>query len=120
MGWDAHSSAKKDWAVNKLKDPDINRLFKNAEAYVIRKSGRVDWYLRMGGLDCSACADMIEKATGRSPYVKNGWGKDLVKAINKTANWDFKYEPDEAWAYWSAKKFLEICAKANLSISFSW
>lgn len=120
MGWDAHSTAKADWEHHKLTDPTIDKMFKNAEMYVRRKAGTVDANLRMAGLDCSNCAHMIEKATGRTAWDYKKWPKKLVKEISKNANWDFEYEKDEAWAYWSAKKFLETCAKAGLSISFSW
>jgi hypothetical protein len=120
MGWDAHSSAKKDWENNKLKDPTTDKLFKNAELYVKRKSGTVDGYLRMAGLDCSACAEMLEKATGKSAWSENDWNKDFVKRMNEKANWDFDFSQEDSWAYWSARKFLQTCAKANLSISFSW
>lgn len=120
MGWDAHSSAKRDWKKMKLKDPITDKLFKNAEVYVKRKAGSVDGYLRMAGLDCSACAKMLEQATGRSAWDERGWDKDFLIKVNEKANWDFEYEQEQAWAYWSAKKFLESCAKAGLSISFSW
>ena len=120
MGGDARSTTKKDWEKNKLKDPTIDKLFKNAELYVKRKAGSVDGCLRMAGLDCSACAKMLEKATNRSAWDESEWSNDFVKKINLDANWDFEYENEQAWAYWSAKKFLETCAKANLSISFSW
>ena len=120
MGWDAHSTAKKDWEKKKLKDPTTDKLFKNAEAYVKRKAGSVDGYLRMAGLDCSSCAEMLERATGRSVWDERDWNKDFVVKVNEKANWDFEYEQEQAWAYWSAKKFLESCAKAGLSIYFSW
>jgi len=44
----------------------------------------------------------------------------MLKKLNQKANWDFKYKKEDAWAYLSARKFLELCAKHNLSIRFSW
>lgn len=63
---------------------------------------------------------MIERATGRSVWDERDWDKEFLIKVNKQANWEFEYQQEEAWAYWSAKKFLETCAKAGLSISFSW
>lgn len=120
MGWDAYSPAGRDYKKNKLKDPAIDKLFKNAESYVKRKTGSVDGLLRMAGLDCSDCAEMLDKATGRSVTDDNNWSKNFVKKMNACANWDFEYEQEQAWAYWSARKFLETCAKAGISISFKW
>ena len=122
MGWDAYSSVKKDYTgkTPKIVNPVHAKAFKNAFAYVKRKAGSVDGYLDGGALDCSACAFMLEKATGRTAWFIKGWDKKQVKKIAKKANWDFKYHKDKAWAYWSAKKFLETCAKQDLAIQFSW
>ena len=119
MGWDAHSSAEKNWQKRKLADSKINRMFKNAEAYVKKKASSVDWYLHLAGLDCSSCAKMLEQATGESCW-EDGWSEEKVKELAAKANWNFEFEKEKDWAYWSAKKFLETCAKANLSITFSW
>lgn len=122
MGWDAFSSAKPDFEKRCVKGVKVDRLFKNAETYVRRKSGGyVDGYLRMGALDCSDCGRMLEKATGKSVCNENEsrWSVAVVKEINKNANWDFDYSSEETLYYWSARKFLEVCAKAGLAIRFS-
>lgn len=120
MGWDAHSSAKVNWKENRLRNANLNRLFINAHGYVKRKTGGVDGFLSIGSLDVDDCALMLEKATGKSCWDEKGWSKKEVKEIYKKADWDFEYKINEAWAYWSAKKFLEVCAKSNLSIRFSY
>jgi len=74
----------------------------------------------MGGLDCSECARMLEKATKMNAWDENGWDVEKVKTLHSSADWKFNYHKDKAWAYWSAKKFLEICAENNLSIEFSF
>lgn len=93
MGWDASAKIEIDWAANKIKDPVINKLFENAKRYVIRKAGCVDALLELGGLDCSACGKMLEKATNRSVYDEKGWSEEVVKTIKAEANWNFKYKP---------------------------
>ena len=119
MGWDAFSSVK-TLDDCKPKHPEPRRLFRNAHLYVKRKAGSVDGYLEYGSLDCSDCRRMLEEATGESCYDENGWSKEKVRDLQKSANWNFEYDPEDAWAYWSARKFLEVCAKLNLSIEFSW
>ena len=123
MGWDAHSSADMKSTIRKLyiRDPKIRKLFKEAETFVREKSnGHVDIYLHIGSLDTSTCGKMLERAVGWPVYDEDGWNVDKVKKLNAEANWDFKFKKEDAWAYWSARKFLEVCAQANLSISFSW
>jgi hypothetical protein len=119
MGWDAHSSAEKDWKKKRLVDKGMRKAFNNADKFVKSKTGTVDWYLHMAGLDCSSCAEMLQKATGRDCWGED-WKSEKIEKINESANWDFEYSTDEAWAYWSAKKFLELCAKFKLSVEFSW
>lgn len=121
MGWDAHSTPFKLTANHKLQiiNPKHRRSFKNASNYVKRKEKIVDWLLEYGGLDCSDCAEMLQKATGMDCWGENlSWQR--VKSYAKKANWDFCYPKTEAWAYWSARKFLETCAKLNLPIRFIW
>ncbi len=120
MGWDAASSANIDWENDKLEDENLDHLFKLAAKYVKEKTGTVDGYLELGGLDVSNCAYMLEKATGKNCWNEKGWSVEEVKQLQESANWNFEYDEEEAWSYWSAKKFLEVCAEASLSISFSY
>lgn len=120
MGWDAHSSAKVDWDRHRLADDNIHNLFAEAVDEVRKKADMVDGFLHLGSLDLRACAYMLQKATGQSCFSEQGWDADLVKLLNQRANWNFAYEKEESCEYWSARLFLETCAKANLSISFSW
>lgn len=78
MGWDAFSSARKNYnlkGLSKIVSPTTKKLFKNADRYVRHKTGTVDAYLIGGGLDCSTCAYMLEKATGLSAWDEKGWDK---------------------------------------------
>ncbi len=126
MGWDANASVKikrdenfKLLNANELLNPEYAEAFKQASKQARKETGSVDALLRLGGLDCSTCAKMLEKATGESVYVEE-WSASKVKTLSKSANWGFKCDDSKAWAYWSARLFLETCAKFNLSIQFSW
>lgn len=120
MGWDAFTSARTDYKLNKLKSKRIDKLFDNATKYVVKKAGSADIYLRTAGLDCSACALMLQEATGESVWVDKKWNREYVRKVNREADWNFEYDKEDAWAYWSARKFLETCARAGLSIHFSY
>ena len=118
MGWDAFANIERDWDKKIVKVSAINKEFKKASKYVQKKTGAVDWLLTMGGLDVSTCGNMLERATNESVY--KDWDAELVQKLNKSAYWGFEYDKAESWAYYSAKKFLEICAKFDLSIRFSY
>ena len=125
MGWDAY-------AVNGIgqsilselgrENPQFNK-YKKAFAIVSRQvnlvANGVDAFLSSGALDCSECAYMLQEATNISC-----WGRDLsiddVQTLRTEANWDFEFEPERAWAYYSAKAFLETCAEMRLGIKFSF
>ncbi len=120
MGWDAHSSVLVDWKAGKLKNSKLNTAFKNASNEIVSQCGEVDGLLYLGGLDFKEAGLMLEIATKESVFELNGWSSEKVKELNKKANWNFKYDKESRWLYLSAKKFLEVCAEHNLSITFSW
>lgn len=121
MGWDAHSSVEVDYTRQpaRIKNEDQHLAFTNEAKSIINQAGTVDGNFDFGGLDCSRCARMLEKATGESCYGAD-WDAAKVKELRKNANWKFYRSKEHKWAYLSAKKFLELCAKFDLSISFSW
>ena len=132
MGWDAYAT-KNDEIVNinwnlynsdkrpELTDPVLKVTFEKA-AQTVRElaEDKYDWMLSFGGLACSDCARMLEKATGidTHPIDDSLLSSEQVKNLHKKANWEFAAIP--LWAYWSARKFLEVCAKHNLGMQFSW
>jgi hypothetical protein len=111
MGWDAISSVGKNKA--------IIAKFKEAEKLTISMAGFSDASLCLGRLGCKISGEMLEIATGENVY-NNSWSAEKVKQLYQTANWDFQYNEEDDWAYWSAWYFLAVCAKNELSISFSW
>lgn len=125
MGWDAYAKpVDNDWKKDgRIVNRRQRRVFKEASKEVYEKAGTVDWLLDKGGLDVSTCGEMLAQATGQSVYDENGWNKKRVKELSRTADWSFIDHPvdiEDLWAYWSAKKFLEACAKLGLGIRFSY
>lgn len=126
MGWDAFSSYN-----NKSKSKQnlaAKKAFKEASEHVMKLTGTVDGYLGDGGLDCSDCRHMLEKAANLGSknlnwglaYGESGMSPFCVKVVFGFSNWDFKFSKQDAWAYWSAREFLRICAENNLSIRFDY
>lgn len=128
MGWDAISSANKTWKSRSKAQIKIINEFTNAIDNVIKKTGSVDGGLEVGCLDTSACRYMLEKAAESSKeslnwglaYSEGGMSVEAVKVMHMFLNWDFKYKKDDAWAYWSAKEFVRVCAENGLSIRFDY
>ena len=123
MGWDAFAMQRgkhleRDWPMRRIKKRRFRRAFTKASERTHDRTGQVDWMLQIGGLDCSPCAEALEAATGM-----DAWGDDLtVRQIQQYATgarWDFE-ENFEPWAYWSAREFLETCARLRLGMHFSW
>ena len=135
MGWDAYAITKKnkdlavDYHGNDISDvyktptliyPPFEEGFKAARKKTIKKAKMADAYLGHGGLDCSECAYMLNKAIKGSHAWEDKWTATHVKKLAKSADWNFTYDEDDTWAYYSAKHFLETCAKLNLGIRFSF
>lgn len=123
MGWDAHSVVKLALSKNlkaRIVNKHLRKVFEDIAEEVKTMCGTVDGHLHLGGLDVSRCGEMLSYATGQSVYDERGWPADFVRNLNERANWEFPIDENDGWAYWSAKKFLETCAKEGLSITFSW
>jgi hypothetical protein len=112
MGWDAYASRSKGHVSE----------FKAAAERVKKLTGSVDWLLEKGGLDCSDCAIELQKATGRNCWDDNGWTPFTVNELANNSYWpsieDIPIE--RRWAVFSAKEFLETCAKIGSGIYFSY
>lgn len=115
MGWNAFiifddiTSDKKELIINDFNKSSIE--IKNTGNYV-------DGYLHIGGLDCKESGSILEQATRMSVYVVN-WKKEMVKKIFDDSDWCFNNKVDNGLLL-SAMKFLELAAKYNLGIKFSW
>lgn len=130
MGWDAYATkAGEDldryWHHDQadrepeLVDPALRAAFEVAATEARQLGGSTDWLLSIGGLDVSTCGEKLSAAVGRSVYDEDGWTPEEVKEMASSADWKAT-DVQPAWAYWSARKFLETCAAHNLGIRFSW
>lgn len=131
MGWDAyatkngkHIKTKINWSKDSfeyfIENPTIREQFELARRLVLDKTTSVDGLLEKGGLDCSACARVIESATNESAYSEDGWSEEKTKRLFVKARWEFIAEEDRDWAYWSAYFFLRTCVENGYGVSFSW
>lgn len=116
MGWDAHAVFDKNAPDYK----NAKKAFKAASKVVtLIYDNTVDGNLHLGGLDCSICGELLEKATSRSVY--EDWGIGNVKTNECFSIWNKgNIEEKDMWAYYSAKFFLKICARYNLAITFTY
>lgn len=118
MGWDAFAKVRRDELT--IHDEVIRNDFKSASDEVKQLTGKFDWLLPHAGLDVSTCGEMLSRATNMNHYDMDGWSISKVKRLQERVNWDFDYDKGDEWAYESAKRFLELCAKHDLAIEFSW
>lgn len=112
MGWDAFAYGPKG---GRIRNREIKNDFKKASKWVKRKCSEVDGCLSRGILDVSTCGEMLQAACGKHHYSETPWHPKTM-----TFNWEFLHRKGEAWAYWSARKFIEVCQKHNLIVKFSW
>lgn len=121
MGWDAYAEPlKAQWGLETEGDPEFAPAVEAARKDRFdSRNPIIDGLLRQGALDCSACASMMEKATGRSCW-SDPWSPEIVKALAASARWDFPIADHDVWAMRSAKAFLERCAELGRGIRFSW
>jgi hypothetical protein len=99
---------------------EIDAAFAEAEAWLLKNAGGCDGFIRLGSLDCSQSIGFLERAIRRTFEPSKGeiWAAKEVRQLSESANWpDLATVPDdERWAYWSARKFLEICVEHHLGI----
>jgi len=122
MGWDAIAMTPHDDNFN-IKDLKIRGTFMCAVSLVRDGSGgSYDGGLPSGSLDCSTSEKMIQRALEHTNLDTraSSWSSDEVYRAFKEANWIFDYDPEDKWAYLSAKEFLRICAYYKLPIKFVW
>lgn len=116
MGWDA-SSDMYNYRKQEFVDKVIGLAFVNASKEVVKTAKFVDSGLAFGDLNCKDSRNMLKKAIPEHNFFEDLKVQDVIEMEE---NWDFKYSEEESWAYWSARKFIEVCKKHNLSIRFSY
>lgn len=119
MGWDAFAE-KPDTTEDYQFTAEELAPFREAAARVKAKATYADGLLEQGGLDVSISGEMLKQATGQSVYDILPWEPEMVRTIAASANWDFEVDASETQFYWSAREFLDTCAKLGYGIRFSW
>ena len=127
MGWDAYAtkdgeilsiselgSAPGDAWV--LTDHTLRLAFWEAMKAVASRVGNVDGSLRLGGLDCSVCAQAIDRHGGFDPWSRDDLTPEQVKVVVR--DWDAPQW--NTWGTLSAYYFLKTCADHGLGVRFSW
>src|SRR4051812_45045333 len=117
MGYDVDAFAFD--GRDKLSDPTLSAAFAEAAEAARRLGHGVDGFLDIGSLDCGDSIHFLEEALGR----RCGTGTEPVpaeelRAVSETTRWPdpATVPPDRLWAYWSARKFLEVCVEHGLGI----
>jgi hypothetical protein len=120
MGFDVDAFAPDHRCVSR--DPTLSAAFAAASEWVSGATGGVDGFLSLGSLDCGQAIDYLSRGLGRVCDPAAGiWPPDDVQAMAAAAQWPApeSVPPDEMWAYWSARRFLDVCVEQGLGIWFS-
>jgi hypothetical protein len=100
----------------------LSVAFAAASEWVSQVTGSVDGYLTLGSLDCPQAISYLSRGLGRACGPEAGiWLPEAVQTMAANAQWPAhdSVPPDERWAYWSARKFVEVCVEQGLGIWFS-
>ncbi len=121
MGWDCHPTRQGKLLIyddnpHRIHDPILHAAFRQAAQEARRLGGGMDVLLEVGALHLRECAELLGQATGLDPYDLQGWSPDQVQRVN----WNFHFRNSRRVAYWSARKFLEICAEHHLGVKVSY
>ncbi len=114
MGWDCFAFGPQG---GDIKDKKVKDAFRSAIRCVLRKCEYHDIHVSSNFvvLDVSDTGRMITKAG------VNAWDAGKIKRVRDLKfDWDFPYTKEQAPYYWSARKFMEVCAKYDLTIKSSW
>lgn len=97
----------------------IEAAFAVAADWAERHGGGCDGFLSLGSLDCSRSREFLAHAIGRTIDPSIGiWLAEEVRRLAAAAVWPDtdSLPPEERWAYWSARKFLDVCVRHGLGI----
>lgn len=127
MGWDAY--ATKNGEILELSqlgnepgdgliltNTNLRLAFWDAMKIVADRVGNVDGMLKLGGLDCSVCAQAIDRYGGFDPWTRDDLTPEQVRVVVR----DWKKPQWETWVSLSAYMFLKTCADNGLGVHFSW
>lgn len=106
MGWDGYARPEPKG--------DALEAFRLAATSIKERCGSVDWLLERGALDCSDCAEWMEKLSGASAWAD--WSAaemaDFAASADRNAvHEEYQAEQKDAWARESALAFMRVCAQ---------
>ena len=120
MGFDADAFVPDGRCVTT--DPVLSVAFAEAADKVGQLTGGRDGFLHMGSLDCGHAIGFMEQALGYRCGPDAGiWSPEDVRRMWDAAQWPdpASVPADLLWAYWSARKFVEVCVDQSLGIWFN-
>ncbi len=114
MGWGAdalYDGTNIDYAPNAA---ELTAAFEAAAVEVGQLAKSVDGFLTMGAIHGSGARLYMEEAIGRKAV--GIFSPNEIREMAATPRWRDPTDlaPDFLSAYWSARKFLETCAKLGL------
>ena len=92
----------------------ILESFKAASQMSMVLSGYADSLLQEGRITCSDVLFMFRKGTGWQVPDRHVPYEEYSKFV--TPKWGFRYSKRDAWAYWTARFFWEVCRHHKLGI----
>jgi len=126
MGWDAFATRdgeliKVDWARDQIVDETLRIAFESAAESVKEKAEWVDGLLPLGGLDLSGCGEAINAMSDLEAW-SDGATAEEIRELVFSDSWEYAVRPHHITLYewWSARKFLEVCARYGLGVRFNW
>jgi hypothetical protein len=96
----------------------VAAAFRRAAAEAVKLGHGVDGFLHFGSLDCGTAREFLRTVLGDLPEYGEIWS---YEHLARNATWpDADQIPaDDLWAYWSARKFHEVCLECRLTLSVS-
>lgn len=118
MGWDGYAYRQDGSLVTRDTMTRSEKIFfTKASKFVVEESDTVDFMLKDGSLDCSACGEEIAAIIGVPITNMELISADLIKEKIK----DLKLDCDSYyWARLSAIMFLRGCAKFGFNFQNQW
>lgn len=121
MGWDVDAIYDDDRKgyVDTKNDATAASAFQAAFDRAVSEAGSADGFLSSGGLDVSACVQLLADLAGEKSKCAI-WDSSMVKQ-----HWNAIVWPDveglsenESWYIVSAREFLRVCAENGYGIQF--
>ena len=102
-------------------DETLRVAFESAAESVKEKAEWVDGLLPLGGLDLSGCGEAINAMSDLEAW-SDGATAEEIRELVCSDSWEYAVRPHHITPceWWSARKFLEVCAQYGLGVRFNW